>query len=241
MTSELSLNQILSKYDRRRIKAKGDDKMDQFFVLNGELHYIDLGAAEICESCGMPYKTLDSEEEFILLQDPRGDSYNALQMQAALAELGILVPKNNANSNVTVNAGRDVNVRDLAGRDLSTTTNNMQAGQSGNSRLTLSLNARLRFFEEIREDADVIELERKANELTEFVRALKMGDYYAKRIQELTQRPKHIGFMWLGEDEAATQRRKLANQEHDAQYREQLRNVSDQVRDLANEVLGLQG
>ena len=182
MTSELSLNQILSKYDRQRIKAKGDDKMDQFFVLNGELHYIDLGAAEICESCGMPYKTLDSEEEFILLQDPRGDSYNALQMQAALAELGILVPKNNANSNVTVNAGRDVNVRDLAGRDLSTTTNNMQAGQSGNNRLTLSLNARLRFFEEIREDADVIELERKANELTEFVRT-QDGDYYAKRIR----------------------------------------------------------
>jgi cold shock CspA family protein/predicted transcriptional regulator len=83
---ELRLSQVLKKYEGQRIKAKGNDRKDQFFVFKGELHYIDLGAAEICENSGLPYIVLDTEEEFILSQAARGDDYNALQMKAALSE-----------------------------------------------------------------------------------------------------------------------------------------------------------
>lgn len=83
---ELRLSQVLKKYEGQRIKAKGNDRKDQIFVFKGELHYIDLGAAEVCENSGLPYIVLDTEEEFILSQAARGDDYNALQMKAALSE-----------------------------------------------------------------------------------------------------------------------------------------------------------
>ncbi len=89
----VSLSQVVRKYEGQRIKAKGNDRKDQFFMLNGELHYIDLGAAEICEKHDLPYKVLEVEEEFILSQAPKGDDYNALQMKAELEKIGIASEK----------------------------------------------------------------------------------------------------------------------------------------------------
>ncbi|HLG37851.1 MAG TPA: CHAT domain-containing protein [Nitrososphaera sp.] len=97
---KLSLSQVIAEYEGQRIKAKGNDRKDQFFVHKGELHYIDLGAAEICEKQGLPYKDLKAEEEFILTQAARGDDYNGLQMKAVLEEIGIISENKKRRNNV---------------------------------------------------------------------------------------------------------------------------------------------
>ncbi len=83
---DLRLSQVLKKYEGRRIKAKGIDRKEQFFVLNGELHYMEIGAAEVCEKHGLPYLVLDNDEEFILVQAQKGDDLNALQMATVLSK-----------------------------------------------------------------------------------------------------------------------------------------------------------
>ena len=82
---ESFLSQVLRKYEGQRVKAKGNDRKQQFFISKGELHYIDLGAAEVCENSALPYQILNIDEEFILSEAPRGDAYNALQMKAVLS------------------------------------------------------------------------------------------------------------------------------------------------------------
>jgi hypothetical protein len=78
--------QILRRYEGERIKANREDKPDQYFVCKGLLHYLDEGAAQVCEErIGAP-KDLDPDEEFILdIQEIRGSPYNRLKMIEVLA------------------------------------------------------------------------------------------------------------------------------------------------------------
>lgn len=122
-----SVAQIMQKYQGQRIKVGRNEKKDQFFVRKDKLHYIDMGAAEVCEKYKLPYKTLDDDEEFILLQVERGDDYNALQMEAALKDMGMSIPKEDAKSSSTIiiQANHDVNIGgDVVGGN-KTTTNDL--------------------------------------------------------------------------------------------------------------------
>lgn len=92
MTSVPSIEQILEKYEGQHIKADNDEQLEQYFVFKGKLHYIDIGAAQVCEKCELVPQHLDLEEEIILTQAPRGGGYNALQMEKILDNLSITVP-----------------------------------------------------------------------------------------------------------------------------------------------------
>jgi hypothetical protein len=89
MTSNPSIEQILEKYEGQRIKTDSDEQMDQFFVFKCKLHYLEIGAAEVCEKRGLAPQYLSSEEEIVLTQAPKGGGFNALQMEKILDELGI--------------------------------------------------------------------------------------------------------------------------------------------------------
>jgi hypothetical protein len=73
--------QILHRYEGKRIKANREDKPDQCFVHKGTLHYVDEGAAQVCDERIGPFEDLDPDEEFILdIQEIRGSPYNRLKM-----------------------------------------------------------------------------------------------------------------------------------------------------------------
>ena len=73
--------QILRRYEGERIKANREDKPDQYFVYKGMLHYVDEGAAQVCDKRIGPFEDLNLDEEFILdIQEIKGSPYNRLKM-----------------------------------------------------------------------------------------------------------------------------------------------------------------
>jgi hypothetical protein len=91
----------------------------------------------------------------------------------------------------------------------------------------------LRFLDTISDSTNPDELENKASELIVFVKSLKMGDLYAKKIADLTKReiPPQI---FIGDpDENAIEKRTQ-------KYRKQLQQASPQIRSAVGELLRLQ-
>lgn len=86
------INQILQKYEGQRVKADNDDQLEQYFVFNGKLHYIEIEAAKVLENHNLVPQHLEAGEEIILTQAPKGGRYNALQMEAILNRLMIKSP-----------------------------------------------------------------------------------------------------------------------------------------------------
>ncbi len=91
-TSQSSIAQIIGKYQGQRIKANNDAQLEQFFVHNGKLHYIDIGAAQVCDRYGIVPQHVDVKDEFIFSEeDSKGGGYNAAQMEDILIKLGVAV------------------------------------------------------------------------------------------------------------------------------------------------------
>ena len=99
---------------------------------------------------------------------------------------------------------------------------------------------RQQFLDEVHTGTDPVdELESKANELIEFIQALEMGGFYAKRLGELIG-PLRRGFVMSlgpGPDPQYEQHRRTANQD----YRDKLISNRESVQALLVELLRYQG
>lgn len=95
------MSQILQKYEGQRIKADNDDQLEQYFVFNGKLHYLEVEAAQVLEKHNLAPQHLAAEEEIILTQAPRGGRYNALQMDDILNKLNIITFNKSEASSLT--------------------------------------------------------------------------------------------------------------------------------------------
>lgn len=87
--ADSSVEDILKKFEGQRIKADNDKQLEQYFVFNGKLHYLEPEAAQVLENHALALQHLAAEEEIILAQAPKGGSYNALQMEDILNKLGV--------------------------------------------------------------------------------------------------------------------------------------------------------
>jgi hypothetical protein len=76
------------KYEGQRVKVRGEHKKDQYFVHQGRTHYLELSAAEVCENAGLAYKSIEGEEEGVLVS-ALDEVFNAVQMRATLAAIGL--------------------------------------------------------------------------------------------------------------------------------------------------------
>lgn len=97
---------------------------------------------------------------------------------------------------------------------------------------------RLRFLDSIVDDSPANELNARAAELVAFVRALQMGEFYARQIQDLIKEPGrwYVHDLYGGPDPEYERKLKKDQQE----YREQLRGRRDQVITLVVELLRFQ-
>lgn len=99
---------------------------------------------------------------------------------------------------------------------------------------------RLLFLDDISDDGNVVALERAANELVSFVRALKMGDFYAEQVACLVKGDKVTSgsySLYTGQPSPETARALAA---YPPRYRSQLRAAHDAVIRLCVELLRYQ-
>jgi hypothetical protein len=97
--------------------------------------------------------------------------------------------------------------------------------------------SRLQFLDSIGDDTDIGGLRQQADELVAFVAELEMGNFYSKKIRELTRDYPPAGV--VGDPEAEHQYR-LKKRKWEETYRERLRRVRDEVYSLAVELLRFQ-
>jgi hypothetical protein len=57
---------VFEKSEGKRIKGRGNQKLEQYYVSNGKLHYLDLGAAAFCDSIGLQLAEVEPNAEEIL-------------------------------------------------------------------------------------------------------------------------------------------------------------------------------
>jgi hypothetical protein len=98
--------------------------------------------------------------------------------------------------------------------------------------------ARLLFLDSITDDQEGEEIEARAKELVSFVSNLEMGSFYAKQIETLLKRRRHI-YMW-GLYEGPDQRTLAEMRKHTQEYRELVRDARDKVHALVVELLRYQ-
>ena len=92
---QAAAERIIAKYHGKRIQARpAESRVNQYFVGKRggryELHYLDPGAARICDEYKKYCVPLEPEEEFILFQASRAEDYRELQMEAVLREMALL-------------------------------------------------------------------------------------------------------------------------------------------------------
>ncbi|MBK8903408.1 MAG: HNH endonuclease [Anaerolineaceae bacterium] len=95
------------------------------------------------------------------------------------------------------------------------------------------------FLNKISDDSDAKELDKQAEELTDFVKELEMGSFYAKKLSQLIRKPKYGGVIALG-DPHSRHRYLQQQKKQDQDYRLQLREAYDQVMSLVVELLRFQ-
>jgi hypothetical protein len=98
---------------------------------------------------------------------------------------------------------------------------------------------RLRFLDEIEDDKFIIELEKHAKELIDFVANLEMGKFYSKQIGELIKRPIYGSITSIG-DYASDARESERRIREPQEYREILRSNRNAVLALVIELLRFQ-
>ncbi|OIR05100.1 hypothetical protein GALL_126580 [mine drainage metagenome] len=79
----------LVQYEGKRVKARGQQNREQYFVYKGYTHYLEPDAAQVCESARIPYTPVEPEDLAVLC-GKLDDSLGTLQMKAILKELGLL-------------------------------------------------------------------------------------------------------------------------------------------------------
>ncbi|MCC4309757.1 MAG: HNH endonuclease signature motif containing protein [Alcanivorax sp.] len=99
---------------------------------------------------------------------------------------------------------------------------------------------RQRFLDDVEVNVEPVQdLERKSNELIEFVASLEMGDFYSKRIKELIGRPNRAFVYSFGGGRDAAFERLMSRARKD--YRQQLFDNNQYVKELLIELLRYQG
>jgi hypothetical protein len=98
---------------------------------------------------------------------------------------------------------------------------------------------RMKFLDEIRDDSDAADLLRKAGELIDFVQYLAMGGFYTTRLKMLLEMSQGHGITLFGNQSDDENHRKMVKQA-DAEYRQQLQRVRDEVYNLCVELLHYQ-
>ena len=98
---------------------------------------------------------------------------------------------------------------------------------------------RLRFLDEIEDDKVIIELEKHAKELIDFVANLEMGKFYSKQIGELIKRPIYGSITSIG-DYVSVAREGERSIREPQEYREILRSNRNAVLALVIELLRFQ-
>ena len=82
------------------------------------------------------------------------------------------------------------------------------------------------------------DLEKYSNELVEFIAVLEMGDFYSKRISELTKKPSSVYIMAIGGGRDHEYEQKL--RDGNKSYREMLNKNNEEIRTLLVELLRYQ-
>jgi hypothetical protein len=72
------------RFEGKRVKARGPHKKEQYFVHQGRTHYLEVDAAEVCETEKIPYTSVEAEDMEVLLTTV-DDALNALQMRSILS------------------------------------------------------------------------------------------------------------------------------------------------------------
>jgi len=98
---------------------------------------------------------------------------------------------------------------------------------------------RMQFLNFVKEDSNVEELDRNAEELVEFINTLNMGKFYSKKVGELIRIPRHPGIEFIGNPESE-RLSELHREKNNKEYREKLCKIKDQVYSLVIESLSYQ-
>jgi hypothetical protein len=104
------------------------------------------------------------------------------------------------------------------------------------SSLVQSIRERVKFLHDVNESSNADEVEDKIKDLIEFVEKLQQGDYFAKKLREITHRPRRL-VSWA--DESPEYDRKI-NEEYNQEYREKLIAAKDSMYSLIEELIKLQ-
>jgi hypothetical protein len=78
-----ALVEMLKKYEGKRVKVRGFGSKDQFFLWRGQLHYLELSAALVCDELNLAFIEIEAPE-MELLAGARGSDLNAAQMRSVL-------------------------------------------------------------------------------------------------------------------------------------------------------------
>ena len=98
---------------------------------------------------------------------------------------------------------------------------------------------RMQFLTTVSEESTAHGLEQQAEELTTFVMALEMGDFYSGALWKLLKPPRGGPAVVIG-DAQSEARHAAARVEHSERYRGQIRNVAPKVESLIIELLDYQ-
>ena len=101
------------------------------------------------------------------------------------------------------------------------------------------LYTRLQFLDSVEDYSTIEDLRKKASELVDFVKSLKRGAIYAKRIEELVCQPDDV-HLTQSDDSMSEHEYLLAKDQLVQKYRKRLRDAREQVYSLATELLRLQ-
>ena len=98
---------------------------------------------------------------------------------------------------------------------------------------------RLKFLDEIEDNTDITELQKRSQELIDFVVNLEMGKFYSERISELIKKPRYASITAIGNpaSEARDRERRIKEAK---EYRQILRSNRDAVLALVVELLRFQ-
>lgn len=78
---------VVKQYEGKRLKVRGRDKMDQFFVAEGQLRYLEPSAAMVCDEANIAYIEIEPDVMQVLAA-ARGSDLNAVQMRSILQRRG---------------------------------------------------------------------------------------------------------------------------------------------------------
>ena len=98
---------------------------------------------------------------------------------------------------------------------------------------------RLRFLYTVDEDSNAVQLDRKAEELVEFINGMKMGSFYSKKIAKLA-RMHHIALPYLLNNSESMRQAAEHYMKDQRNYLEQLVNVREKIHSLVVEIIRYQ-